>query len=120
MRRVIQSVALLALFSCQTQDPPTDIPTMGSTLVADYSDNRIIELDSAGTIVNELEEVFGAWDVEILPNGNYLITEFSVSRVREVTRDGRMVWTFENLKNPYDADRLPSADFQVRARIRRL
>jgi hypothetical protein len=115
MRRVIQSVALLALLACQTQAPPTDIPTMGLTLVVDYSDNRIIEIDSAGTIVNELDNVFGAWDAEILPNGNYLITEFSVSRVSEVTRDGRVVWSLGGdnrgvLKNPYDADRLPNGN----------
>ena len=88
---------------------------MGSTLVADYSDNRIIELDSAGTIVNELEEVFGVWDAEILPNGNYLITEFSVSRVTERTKEGRTVWSLGGanmgvLKNPYDADRLPNGN----------
>lgn len=108
-------MALLALLACQTQAPPTDIRDLGLTLIADYSDNRIIEIDSTGVVVNELKEVFGVWDAEILSNGNYLITEFSVSRVSEVTRDGRVVWSLGGadrsvLNNPYDADRLPNGN----------
>jgi len=82
----------------------------GYTIVADYSDNRIVEVDEKGREVFVLNDVFGAWDVECLDNGNLLVTEFSVSRVQEVTRAGKVVWAFEDLKNPYDADRLPNGN----------
>jgi hypothetical protein len=82
----------------------------GFTLIADYSDNRVVEVDDQGRIVFVLEDIFGAWDAECLDNGNLLITEFSVSRVQEVDRKGKTVWMFEDLKNPYDADRLPNGN----------
>lgn len=82
----------------------------GFTLVADYSDNRIVEFDDQGREVFTIEEIFGVWDVECLDNGNLLITEFSVNRVSEVTRQNKVVWSFEDLKNPYDADRLPNGN----------
>ena len=89
----------------------------GFTLIADYSDNRVVEVDDQGRVVFVLEEIFGAWDAECLDNGNLLITEFSVSRVQEVDRKGKTVWSFEkdvangkDLKNPYDADRLPNGN----------
>ncbi|MCA8951378.1 MAG: hypothetical protein KDE27_17860 [Planctomycetes bacterium] len=82
----------------------------GFTLIADYSDNRVIEVDDQGRIVFALEDVFGAWDAECLDNGNLLITEFSVSRVQEINRKGEQIWVYENLKNPYDADRLPNGN----------
>jgi hypothetical protein len=82
----------------------------GYTMIADYSDNRLVEVDENRREVFALEDVFGAWDVECLDNGNLLITEFSVSRVQEVTRAGKPVWAFEDLKNPYDADRLSNGN----------
>ena len=82
----------------------------GFTLIADYSDNRIVEVDEQGRVVFEMQEVYGAWDAECLDNGNLLITEFSVSRVQEVDRKGKQIWVFEDLKNPYDADRLPNGN----------
>ena len=82
----------------------------GFTLIADYSDNRIVEVDDQGRVVFVLEEIFGAWDAECLDSGNLLITEFSMSRVQEVNRQGEAVWQFEDLKNPYDADRLANGN----------
>jgi len=82
----------------------------GFTLIADYSDNRVVEVDDQGRVVFVLEEIFGAWDAECLDNGNLLITEFSVSRVQEVDRKGKQIWVFEDLKNPYDADRLANGN----------
>lgn len=82
----------------------------GFTLIADYSDNRIVEVDDQGREVFVLEEIFGAWDAECLDSGNLLITEFSVSRVQEVNRKGETIWQFEDLKNPYDADRLANGN----------
>ncbi|MFO1076523.1 MAG: hypothetical protein U1E73_02220 [Planctomycetota bacterium] len=82
----------------------------GFTLIADYSDNLVEEVDEQGRVGFKLEDVFGAWDAECLDNGNLLITEFSVSRVQEVDRKGNQVWVYEDLKNPYDADRLPNGN----------
>jgi len=82
----------------------------GFTLIADYSDNRVVEVDEQGRVVFVLEDVFGAWDAECLDNGNLLITEFSVSRVQELNREGETVWVHEDLKNPYDADRLDNGN----------
>ena len=82
----------------------------GFTLIADYSDNKIVEVNEKGDEVFVMEEIYGAWDVECLDSGNLLITEFSVSRVQEVTRTGDMVWSYEDLRNPYDADRLANGN----------
>ena len=101
-------LALRALLSIRASE---------SILIADYSDNRVLEIDGNGKVVNEIADLSGPWDVEILANGNYLITEFSVSRVREVTKQGRTVWSLDRgnvgLKNPYDADRLPNGNTLV-------
>lgn len=88
----------------------TRIQNSGRMLVADYSENRIFEVDDAGKETFAIKEIFGVWDVERLPNGNLLLTEFSVNRVREMTPEGKVVWTYGNLKNPYDADRLPNGN----------
>src|SRR5262245_19140183 len=82
----------------------------GFTLIADYSDNRVVEVDDQGREVFEVKDVFGAWDAECLDNGNLLITEFSVSRVQEIDRHNHVVWVYDDLKNPYDADRLPNGN----------
>jgi hypothetical protein len=82
----------------------------GFTLIADYSENRIVEVDDQGRVGFRVDDVFGAWDAECLDNGNLLITEFSVSRVQEVDRKNNVVWLFDDLKNPYDADRLPNGN----------
>ncbi len=82
----------------------------GFTLIADYAENRILEIDDKGHEVYVLEEIYGAWDVECLDNGNLLITEFALNSVKEVTRDGTEVWLFDDLKNPNDADRLPNGN----------
>ena len=92
----------------KNQDPQTgpNAPGRTLTLIAGYADNRVTAVDATGALVFALEEVFGAWDAELLPNGNVLVTEFSASRVRELDRTGKTVWTYENLKNPYAAQRI--------------
>jgi hypothetical protein len=82
----------------------------GFTLISDYGDNRVLEVDERGNEVFVMNEVYGAWDAECLDNGNLLITEFSASRVQEVTRSGETVWSYTALRNPYDADRLPNGN----------
>src|SRR5262245_2697726 len=91
-----------------------DLPAEPVTLIADYSDNRVVLVDAAGRPLREIRDVFGAWDAELLDNGNVLITEFSVSRVQEIDLRAKggptQVWVYEDLKNPYDADRLPDGN----------
>ncbi len=82
----------------------------GFTLVADYSENTIFELDDQHKVVFKLEEMYGVWDAECLDNGNLLIVEFALGRVIEMRRDRTEVWSFDKLKNPYDADRLPNGN----------
>ena len=77
------------------------------TLIVDYSQNCVRELDGDGKEVSRLDEIYGAWDAERLDNGNTLLVEFSVSRVSEVDPSGEIVWSYEDLKNPYAASRLP-------------
>jgi hypothetical protein len=79
-------------------------------VIADYSANKIFQVDVKGRVVFSIDEIFGVWDVESLASGNLLITEFSLNRVSEVTREGKVVWRFEKLKNPYDADRLKNGN----------
>lgn len=114
LRHVERSATVAPIQEPKPQDPapqdpkPAPAPAAGRwvTLLADYSDNRVFAIDEAGAERFRLDDVFGVWDAELLPNGNVLLTEFSVSRVREVTQEGKTVWQYENLKNPYDADRL--------------
>ena len=82
----------------------------GFTVIADYSDNRVFEVDDQGREGFKMDDVFGAWDIECLDNSNLLITEFPVSRVQEVNRKGEVVWSYDDLKNPYDADRLQNGN----------
>ena len=84
----------------------------GFTIIADYSDNKLLEVDDQGRVTFELEDIFGAADVECLDNNNLLVTEFSVSRISEVNRKGETVWVYDDkkLKNPFDADRLPNGN----------
>ncbi|MBK8980540.1 MAG: PQQ-binding-like beta-propeller repeat protein [Planctomycetes bacterium] len=85
----------------------------GFTLIADYSDNRVVEVDEQGHEGFALDEIYGAWDAECLENGNLLITEFALNRVSEITRAGEEVWMYDDLKNPYDADALPNGNVLI-------
>lgn len=82
----------------------------GFTLVADYSENQIFELDDQNKKGFVLDEMYGVWDAECLDNGNLLVVEFALGRVMEIRRDRTEVWSFDDLKNPYDADRLPNGN----------
>ena len=88
------------------QGPTGQDPKAVTTLICDYTDDCILEVDSEGKTVNRWPEMFGIWDASLLPNGNLLLVEWSTSRVSEQTRSGKVVWQFEDLKNPYSAQRL--------------
>jgi len=92
--------------STRSQVPPD------RTLVADYSANRVIELDAMGKETWSMEFA-GPWDARALPGGNLLVTEYSANRVLEVTRDKKVVWSFTGLKTPYSAQRLANGNTLV-------
>ncbi|MBN1655387.1 MAG: VCBS repeat-containing protein [Deltaproteobacteria bacterium] len=79
----------------------------GNTLIAHYSNSRVIEIDAAGNIVWEMTDLFHPYDVELLSNGNLLITLAAEDgRVIEVDRNGDIVWEMSGLNYPHDAERL--------------
>lgn len=82
----------------------------GWTWIADYSENEVTAVDAAGVVREKLENIYGAWDVDVLENGNLLVTEFALNRVVEMDRTGRIAWSYEALRNPYEADRLPNGN----------
>jgi hypothetical protein len=56
------------------------IPLLNRTLIADYSQNCVLEVDAEGTERWRLGNVLGAWDVQRLENDNLLVTEFSAGQ----------------------------------------
>ncbi len=86
------------------------IQPAGITLVADYSSNKVLELDKTGKVVCTLTGVKGPWDADRLPNGNYLICSYTEKKVVEMTAKGKVVWSFSKLKGPVRAQRLPNGN----------
>ncbi|MHC4515796.1 MAG: HEAT repeat domain-containing protein [Planctomycetota bacterium] len=86
----------------------TRIKFAGRTLIADYSDNRISEVDKAGKIVWQLANMANVHDADRLPNGNTLLTIRMLNLVREVDPSGKTVMEIRDLSAPSDADRLPN------------
>ncbi len=72
----------------------------GNTVIADSSPNihneRILEVDSNGTIVWEYKTGYGSFpnDVDVLPSGNVLISLRDWNTIIEVNRQGEIIWTF--------------------------
>ncbi len=85
-------------------------PVEPFTLIADYSDNRVLAVNAKGDTLWSRNDVFGAWDAELTHAGTMLITQFAISSVIEIDARGKVVWKFETLKNPYDADRLANGN----------
>jgi hypothetical protein len=66
--------------------PAPATPKRGTTWIADYSDNLVTAVDADGKVIEQYDEVYGAWDVEPIGDDRLLVTEFAVSRVREIDR----------------------------------
>lgn len=73
----------------------------GRTMIAESGNARIIEVDSAGTIVHEfsltLDKPHFHRDTRLarrLDNGNYLVCHEADGKVREYDKRGRVVWTY--------------------------
>ena len=95
---------------------PTDADRLpnGNTLIADWQNNRIIEVTGAGTIVWEYSS--GPYstpaDADRLPNGNTLIADYGNHRVIEVNPAGTIVWEYNSglIANPKNVDRLSNGN----------
>lgn len=82
----------------------------GFTLVADYGNTSIVELDGEGRVVWKLEDLFDPLDAELTPTGTILVTEQGDDAVREYDRNLEPIWEFTNLERPIDADRLANGN----------
>ena len=85
----------------------------GFTLIVDYGEYSVKELDADGKVVWSMEDLYGPIDAEILPNGNILITEQGENAVREYTRKGDIVWEFTDCEFPREADSLPGGNVLI-------
>jgi hypothetical protein len=83
----------------------------GNTLITDYLNHRIIEVDPDNNIVWEVTDLDYPIDAERLENGNTLFVEFGEyqanGRVTEVDGNGNEVWKYDTALNwPWDVERL--------------
>jgi hypothetical protein len=96
----------------------TDVERLdnGNTLICEIHSNRVIEVDSAKTIVWKMDS--GLWyptDAERLENGNTLIVDQYHDRVIEVEPDFDIVWEtpFIGWLSLQDAERLDSGNTMI-------
>jgi len=72
-------------------------PMLGRTLVALYSQNRVVEFDTSGRVVWEVEGLVNPWAVHGMPNGHRLVTLYSAQQIVEYDAAGKRVWESEKL-----------------------
>ena len=70
---------------------------LGRTLVAMYSQNRVVEYDSSNKKIWEKTGINQPWGAEGLPNGNRLICSYNGKFVVELDPEGNEVWRIDNL-----------------------
>jgi hypothetical protein len=99
----------------------------GHTLIADTTNDRVIEVDSSGKTVFSSESWGGGSgrlsdgsrlcypnDAHPLPDGTILITDRNNDRCVQVDRDGRVVWSYSGtLKHPHNCDLLPNGNVLI-------
>jgi outer membrane protein assembly factor BamB len=82
-------------------------PQLGRTLIAYYSRNLIVELDSLGTERWKKESVPGPWACQGLPNGHRLVALYTSNTIVEYDDAGKEVWKKDSLPgNPFSVQRL--------------
>jgi hypothetical protein len=93
---------------------PTDAERLlnGNTLITDCLNDRIIEVDSSGSIVWSYSTGLNhPTDAERLSNGNTLIAGNNNNNVIEVDNSGAIVWSYSaGLDHPHDAERLTNGN----------
>ena len=72
-------------------------PMLGRTLVALYSQNKVVEFDSTGGVTWEVEGLANPWAVHGMPNGHRLITLYSAQTIVEYDASGKRVWESERM-----------------------
>lgn len=85
----------------------------GHLLITDRNNDRVIEVDDAGTIFWSYEGLTRPHNGDRLPNGNTMIANSEDNEVIEVDASGEIVWAFGSgdiLSWPRDADRLPDGN----------
>ncbi|EMR75678.1 PQQ-like domain-containing protein, partial [Thermoplasmatales archaeon SCGC AB-540-F20] len=98
------------------EELPMELMVGGNTLITEFGgnqtrqDGRVIEVDSAGSIVWEKAGLNMPMDAERLSNGNTLITIYGDQLVIEVDSAGSIVWQKNNLTEPMDAERLSNGN----------
>lgn len=87
---------------------PLGFTQVGNTLIVDSLNNRVVEVDSSGSIVWSYSTGLSApMDAERLSNGNTLISDTINNRIIEVDSSGTIVWNLSTgLLNNFDAERL--------------
>jgi hypothetical protein len=82
-----------------------------TTLITELNNNRVIEVNLAGTIIWSNLGVIMPIDSERLANGNTLIAELMNNRVIEVNSVGNIVWQYTGgLYGPWDVERLANGN----------
>jgi HEAT repeat protein len=71
----------------------------GRCAVADFRQNRLLEVDPAGKVTRTLN-VRGAWSVEALRDGHYLVATFRDARVIEIDPAGHTLWEAYTSQRP--------------------
>ena len=66
--------------------------TLGRTLIALYSENRVVELDEFGRKIWEVAGLKTAWAVQGLSNGHRLIVLYSERTIVEYNANGKEIW----------------------------
>ena len=82
----------------------------GTMLITEFNGNRVIEVDSGGTIIWEKAGLNDPVDAERLANGNTLIAELGNNSVIEVDSSGNTVWNYSALIGPFDVERLANGN----------
>ena len=86
----------------------------GRTLVTLYP-AQVVEVDRAGEVVWQIDELEGVFEADRLPNGNTLLCLYRGGVVREVNPKGETVWEIVDVKGPRDANRLANGNTLVGA-----
>lgn len=84
---------------------------LGRTLLCDYSQHRLVELDSNGKIIWETKVGNHPWGAQGLPNGHRLVANYSTRSVSEYDETGKLFWSHHGLPGgPTSVRRLPNGN----------
>ncbi|MCI0640080.1 MAG: hypothetical protein L0Y70_13490, partial [Gemmataceae bacterium] len=92
---------------------------LGLTIIASGTQNAVREIDPAGKLRWEINDVNYPMTIQRLPSGNILIAEYRGRRVTERRTNGEIVWQYA-ASLPLAAERLPSGNTFVATRTQLL